>query len=816
MRSQPRRRLRAVVAVAALAPFGLPASTAITSATSATAAAEASPLAVIAEVFGAGGTAGAAYDQDFVELGNRGVTAAGLDGWSVQYLPARPGANSQWQATALTGAVAPGGRYLVGLARGSDGDRELPAPDASGSMALNATRGVVALAQGTAPLTCLTAAECVTDPRVVDLVGYGAATVFEGQAPAPAASATTSVARADDLADTDANDADFRVAAPTPATSGGAQSGDPEPISARIHQIQGTTWLSPLDGAAVTGVPGVVTAKKTFGSARGFWVTDPQGDDDPRSSEALFVATGATTPAVRVGDAVKVSGTVEESYPGPAATTPHHAQTQLVDARWTVTSSDNPVPGAQFLKPATVPETLSARPGGTIEGRTLAPDTYALDFWESREGMSVQVVGARVVGATTRSDELYVTTKPDQYPSARGGALYTGYDSDPTGVLKIESLIPAADRPFPRADVGDVLAGTTLGPIRYDRFGGYTLLATRLGALEPGGLEREVTRAQRPDELAIATYNVANLSAADSQATFDALARGVVRNLASPDILALEEIQDDNGAQGVDDGVVTAGRTLRRFVDAIAEAGGPRYQARQIDPREGADGGRPGGNIRVGFLVNPERVSFVDRAGGDAATGVRVERTTAGTPRLSLSPGRVDPANEAWRNSRKPVAGEFVFRGRTVFVIANHFASQGGDQPVHGRFQPPARSSEAQREAQARSVRAFVDEVLAVDPAANVVVAGDLNDYSFSPTLRTFTGDGTMRALIDTLPVPERYGSVSEGRSQALGHLLVSVAPEVSDVDVVHLNAEFHDQTSDHDPVVARLHLAAGRSVPQR
>ena len=66
--------------------------------------------------------------------------------------------------------------------------------------------------------------------------------------------------------------------------------------------------------------------------------------------------------------------------------------------------------------------------------------------------------------------------------------------------------------------------------------------------------------------------------------------------------------------------------------------------------------------------------------------------------------------NTALANSRKPLAGEFRMRGKKVFVIANHFNSKGGDQPLFGRFQPPARVSEAQRHAQAQVVNDFVDE----------------------------------------------------------------------------------------------------------
>ncbi|WP_040405746.1 endonuclease/exonuclease/phosphatase family protein [Amycolatopsis nigrescens] len=767
---------------------------------------------VIAEVYGGGGNSGATLTSDFIELASSAAQA--LDGWSVQYLPGSAGPSSNWQVTPLTGAVAPGGRYLVAEAKGAGGTVALPAPDVTGSIAMSATAGTVALVTGTAALTCRTAADCAADSRIRDLVGYGSATVREGTATAATANAT-SAARPDTLADTDDNAADFVVGAPTPTNSKGETPGGepgPDPVPARIHDIQGSTRISPLNGKRVGGVTGVVTATRNFGDSRGFWFQDTEPDGDPRTSEGLFVYTGSAALTVKPGDAVTVTGTVKEYYPDYKPDSNFQSLTELGSAQWTVTSSGNAVPAPTAIGADTVPEALVAQPGGNIEGLALEPGRYALDFWESHESEPVSVRDARIVGPSTQYNELYLTTKPEQRPTPRGGTLYSGYDRPNSGVLKVESLIPFSQRPFPKANTGDTLTGQTSGPVEYDSFGGYTLFATELGNVRDGGLRQEVTRKQRGGELAVATYNVENLSAVDEQAKFDLLAEGVVRNLAAPDIVTLEEIQDNNGPSGNGDGVVAADATLRRFTDAIAAAGGPRYEWRQIDPQDKTDGGEPGGNIRVGFLFNPDRVSFVDRPGGDATTAVAV-RDERGKPALSVSPGRVAPADPAWQSSRKPLAGEFVFRGRTVFVVANHFNSKGGDQPVHGRFQPPARSSEAQRLQQARLVRGFTDQLLAVNRNANVIVAGDLNDFPFSPVVGTLTAGGTLEALIDTLPADERYSYVFEGNSQVLDHLLASRAPRGVDYDVVHINAEFAEQASDHDPQVVRFRPSAGNPV---
>ncbi|GAA1918564.1 endonuclease/exonuclease/phosphatase family protein [Streptomyces sodiiphilus] len=577
----------------------------------------------------------------------------------------------------------------------------------------------------------------------------------------------------------------------------------PDTLTVRIHDIQGSGRISPLAGEHVTEVAGVVTGVRTYGS-RGFWIQDPEPDDDPATSEGLFVFT-SSVPTVSVGDAVLVSGQVGEYYYGGAARG-GLSVTQLSRPSVTVVSSGNPLPEPVVLDAGTVPAAFAPAgnpaDGGSIEGLSLQPERYALDLYESLEGMNVAVEDARVVGPTTPYHELWVTVRPGDNPTPRGGTVYGSYTSQNPGRLKIESLTPVSQQPFPSADVGDVLSGTTSGPLDYDEFGGYHLVAREMGEVSPGGLEPQSARRQRPGELAVATYNVENLHPGNDQEKFDRLATGVVEHLASPDILALEEIQDDSGP--VDDGTVTAERTLERFTDAIVAAGGPRYHWRGIDPEDGMDGGRPGGNIRNVFLFNPERVSFTDRPGGDATTAAGVVRRK-GHAALTHSPGRVDPASPAWERSRKPLAGEFRFRGRTVFVIANHFNSKGGDQPLYSRFQPPNRSTETQRLLQAGAVNTFVKDLLAVERQARVVVLGDINDFEFSATTEALTDGGVLRSAVLSLPPQDRYTYVFQGNSQVLDQTLVSPSIRRFDYEIVHINTEFADQASDHDPQVLRF-----------
>ncbi|MET9429243.1 endonuclease/exonuclease/phosphatase family protein [Streptomyces sp. NPDC003036] len=571
----------------------------------------------------------------------------------------------------------------------------------------------------------------------------------------------------------------------------------------RVHDIQGSTRISPLAGRQVTAVPGVVTGVRTYGS-KGFWIQDTQPDADPATSEGLFVYTGST-PTVAVGDAVTVSGTVTEYVPG-GTSSGNQSLTQISKPTVTVVSSGNPLPAPTTLSAHSVPSVYAPEgdpaAGGSINGLPLRPGSYALDYFESLEGTNVRIGSSRVVTASNEHAELWVTVKPHENPSARGGAVYGSYTSQNTGRLKIQSLAPLAQQPFPKANVGDWLTGTTEGPLDFNQFGGYTLTARTLGTLADRGLEREVTEKQHRSELAVATYNVENLDPSDPQEKFDALAKAVVENLASPDIVALEEIQDNNGAKN--DGTVAADQTLKKFTDAIVAAGGPAYEWRSIDPANNKDGGEPGGNIRQVFLFNPERVSFTDRAGGDAATATGVVREQ-GRAALTHSPGRIDPANAAWDNSRKPLAGEFTFRGRTVFVIANHFGSKGGDESLVSHHQPPNRSSETKRLQQAQSVNAFVKDILKAQRTADVVVLGDINDFEFSATTKALTDGGALYPAVMSLPRSERYSYVFQGNSQVLDQILTSPSIRHFAYDSVHINAEFAEQNSDHDPQVLRF-----------
>jgi predicted extracellular nuclease len=568
----------------------------------------------------------------------------------------------------------------------------------------------------------------------------------------------------------------------------------------RIHDIQGAAHRSPMAGQQVSGVPGVVAAV----ARNGFWLQDTQPDDNAATSEAVFVFT-RTAPTVKTGDSVTVDGTVTEFRPGNDAN--NLTTTEITSPAVTVTGSGVPLPEPTRLGPGglTAPKPVRADAPGDVESAGFDPAANGLDFYESLEGMLVRLTDSVATGPTSRFGELSVLPGGAGDPrTARGGIRYTYDDANTERVILDDALAKT-----PAANTGDKLPGNVDGVLDYS-FGNYKLLPLATPTVEAQNLPRETTQPQASNELAVATYNVENLDPTDPQSKFDRLAHGITDNLKSPDIVAVEEIQDDNGA--TNDGTVTAKTTWTKLIDAIKAAGGPTYDYRQIDPQNLTDGGEPGGNIRVGFLFRPDReVTFVDRPGGDATTATDVKAVDK-KAQLTLSPGRIDPGNDAWKNSRKPLAGEFRFRGKTYLVIANHFNSKGGDQPLMGRYQPPTRTSETQRHAQAGVVRGFLDKIFAAQSDANVVVLGDINDFEFSETVKILVGDGSMVDLPQQLPEAERYSYVFEGNSQVLDQILISRSLAGSFAcDIVHINAEYADQDSDHDPQVVRLGGNSGR-----
>ncbi len=544
-----------------------------------------------------------------------------------------------------------------------------------------------------------------------------------------------------------------------------------------IMEIQGLSHISPYSSDSVS-TSGVVTTV----TRDGFFVQDPFGNADDATSDAVFVYTGVA-PSVLAGDDAGVEGVVHEYLPGNDAS--NLTVTEFDHPRVFVTAHGRPLPAPIRLSP---------------DGRRAPSDLHdAVDFYEGLEGMRVTLVAPRVVQQTNVFGEVWVV--PGGLETSPRGALAAAPNVfHPERVQLDDARLATA---MPDFAVGDVLADVT-GVVTYS-FGNYEVLVDSPPVKRSGALSREVTTlAAASGRVRIASFNLYNLTRIET-ARMDEIARVIVSHLGSPDIIAVEEIQDDSGS--LDDGTVEASLTLTALTAAIRHADGPAYDFREVLPVNHQDGGEPGGNIRVAFLFDPARVNFVDRGDSFGSAETRVVGVD-GRPRLTRSPGRIDPTNDAWEQSRKPLVGEFRIGAQTLFVIACHFVSQTGSTSLFGAIQPPFDPGAAQRLAQAQRVARFVLDIYAIDSGARVVVLGDLNDDWFSPIMGALE-QAPLTGLWRTINEQDRYSLLFDGLAQEFDHILVSpvLAPGAR-FDIVHVAAEFANGVSDHDPVIASIRVS--------
>lgn len=552
--------------------------------------------------------------------------------------------------------------------------------------------------------------------------------------------------------------------------------------SRTIPEIQGAQPESPLVNTYVR-TSGVVTSK----AANGFYLQDPAGDANPNTSDAVFVFTGASSPVlsgVAVGDSVRLSGGVGEFQAGAASTnnqrlTQVQSQTGRPLALEATLSTGNALPAPVILGAAGRPP-----PAGAIAG----PAQNGIDYFKSVESMRVTIPDAVAVAPTNNFGEIFTVGDGGANTaglSARGALPIKPGDFNPERIqVQTGAAAPGGSV---QANVGDRLGNVT-GVVGY-AFGNYEVLPTQPYTAASAGLQRETTTlAGGANALTVGSFNVENL--APTSPNLPGIARQIATNLRGPDILALQEIQDSSGP--VNNGVTSAALTFTTLISAIQAAGGPTYAYLDNPPVDGRDGGQPGGNIRVGYLYKPDRVSLVDAL-----------RITDGANSFG--------ADGAFTDSRKPLQATFLFNGEPITLIDNHFTSKGGSSPLFGLLQPPVDGGADQRLAQAGVVRARVDALLA-SGRTRVAVLGDLNEFYFDPAvnaLRTGPG-GTLTDLYDGLPETERYSYVFEGNAQTLDHLLYSGALRTgAEFDILHINSEFADQTSDHDPLLARFVFGA-------
>ncbi|NYF23736.1 endonuclease [Sporosarcina sp. JAI121] len=579
--------------------------------------------------------------------------------------------------------------------------------------------------------------------------------------------------------------------------------------SLQIHDIQGESHKSPFDNQTVEGIEGIVTYSFTLSGSTYYHIQTPDAlaDDNAHTSEGIILYSGRNAWPIQVGDLIAVTGKVSEyAIDG-------FADRQQTDMKVTqINVRDDQGGNVRVLErgvalPTPIVIDENNVPAELIDGDGLSvfnPETDAIDFWESLEGMRVQVGNVKAVSPQEHGD--LITVVEQAATNTLHGGLLLEKENQNANRIQFRLEPNSAARNFEVA-TGDKFEGPITGVVGYSfqNYKIYVSLDEMQAAHSKGNATPEkTTLVKADDKLAIASYNLENFSNNTKSSSADKarkLARAFAEDMQSPDIIGVTEVQDNNGE---DAGDSQANESYERLIAEIVKAGGVEYEYVNINPVINQDGGAPNANIRVGFLYNPERVSLTEGLPqGDATTAVGFENGV-----LTHNPGRIEPNNPAFTNSRKPLAAQFDFQDESVIVIANHWNSKSGDTPLFGSIQPPVYGSEVQRKQIATIVHDFISDIKTKNPEANVVSLGDFNDFQFSDSLQIHEGD-IMTNMINKVEMADRYTYLYQGNSQVLDHILVSNhLVDQTEIDILHINADFTDmagRASDHDPVLVQI-----------
>ncbi|RAH42474.1 endonuclease/exonuclease/phosphatase family protein [Aspergillus brunneoviolaceus CBS 621.78] len=583
-------------------------------------------------------------------------------------------------------------------------------------------------------------------------------------------------------------------------------------VAVTINEITGDRYISPYAGTEVTGLEGLVTAK----GSSGFYLRSTSPDSDDKTSNSVYVYGSSATKSVTVGDIITLSGKVTEYR----STSSYVYLTEIESATdITVVSSGNTVTpiviGGNGRSPPTEQFTSLdngdpfSLPGNSSQLSTANPvlDTtaYGMDFWQSLTGEFVSLSGLTAISkANSYGDTWVIGDWTVSGKNERGGLTMTANDSNPEALI-VGSPLDGSKNPT------DVKLGDALGDITgiiTQAYGYYALLpSTALSVTSSNATEVPKTSliSNKKCKITFGDYNVDNLGPDSS--TLPGVAGHIANYLQSPDIVFLQEIQDNDGS--TNDGVVSANVTLSTLVSSIVEQGGVQYEFFDIDPVDGTNGGESGGNIRCAYLYNPEVVQLRDANPGTSTTGTTVK--SGGT--LSYNPGLIDPTNEAWDASRKPLVAQWERAdGRNTFYTINvHLTSKYGSTSLEGDLRPPVNGDVEKRASQLSVIADFVGSLFAEVADARVIVAGDYNEYSFTDIFNVFTEVGLQEIdEVAGLAATERYTYLYDQNSEQLDHMFISSALATgAKVEHVHVNTwvSTADQSSDHDATVAQMNV---------
>jgi predicted extracellular nuclease len=537
-----------------------------------------------------------------------------------------------------------------------------------------------------------------------------------------------------------------------------------------IYRIQGAESTTALAGERVNAV-GVVTGI----GAEGFFLQDALGDENPLTSDGIYVYT-ARRPQINVGQCILVRrGEVSEFY----------GKTELSRA--------------QAIQPVDLCPNQPVAPV-TIPAPLINSDPAAL--LEPFEGMLVAIdhLTGIVQGPTKRfrdgSVEIAIVPKPF-VPYLPGGRVFQAASGNVSSLIFLTNLIGVD---LPAAAWGDSIRveaavedEPVLAILDYN-FGKYqlALLPGQAVTVSSNGAVRDRVEKAAADEFTVCIFNLYAMGRGSDQypdpADYAIQLRKRAALIAEPlqgcTILGLQEAGTPEDVENL------AALLTSEF--------GLDYQAAAVSGPNSKSAEFP---LTLGLLARADQVEIV-----------HVEAVQACSPKNYDVPeeANICPTGEYALFNRPPLVVDLLVQGEWddaygLTVIVNHWKSKTGDESMNV----------VRRTRQAEHVTGLVQARLDEDPGAHVVVLGDLNDYYQSGPVETLRQGTTPRMIhpYDMMPPLDRYTYIFNGASQVLDHILFTAGMRTAfaGIDPLHINADFPmldgmepetlNHTSDHDPV---------------
>ncbi len=541
------------------------------------------------------------------------------------------------------------------------------------------------------------------------------------------------------------------LAAPLRLTRGvSAQNITPIPIC----QLQGKGFVSNWGGQFVYA-QGVVTAD--FDHRRGLIaIQQANCDQDPKTSDGIWVFLNQRAEIVQQGDYIQVGGTVQEYF----------GRTQIASRpdQITILSSQNPLPEAQELAP----------PQDNSQSRL---------YFEAREGMLVRVSSANVIGPTDSYEATWLMpatldVKRLFYNDLRGtGGIFA---VDDEGNFALEPALKVGDQ------VGEVVG------VLDEAYEAYRIYLLRQPTIQesPFWGVPQADPLPHGNAFRLATFNLANLFDTEDDPTINDTVlskteyqrrlrkRALVIHevLGEPEIIALQEVENEGVLRDLlKQPELTAPYELiwedspdLRGLDVALLYRSDRLSVSDVRQEQGCtsliDGLGPDGNQNVAY---PENSLTCDQNGDGILDGNRI----------FLRPPLVVKMEMALQPSSL---------GRQPFiVIVNHWKSKVEDTP--GKlYTLPRRIEEAEFTA------ALIHRLRNEFPGVPLLLAGDFNDFPTSVPLQKLLSTG-VTDLTQSAAAEQRYSYVYRGISQNIDYLFLDAGKGLQLYSIVplHFNADY-------------------------